>query len=185
MTATVLIPLATGCEELEAVTLIDLLRRADIAVTTTSLDKQKQIRASRGVNLIADTDLESVKTTLFDMVILPGGQPGSDNLSADKNLSVLLTHHAAHKRYVAAICAAPKVLAEAGLLAQHRCTAFPGVLTAQAWPDLDLCDDAIVHCGKIITSRGPGTAMLFALTLIELLTDIETRQRVDASLVGY
>ena len=116
-------------------------------------------------------------------MVLPGGQPGTDNLNADARLHQLLKNMAEADKWLAAICAAPQVLAHAGLLNGYRATAYPGALTSADWPQIQLCDDAVVTDGKRITSRGPGTAMDFALTLIELLTDKVTRDKVAAGLV--
>ena len=112
---TVLVPLAQGCEELEAVTIIDLLRRAEIKVITASLD-EKPIVASRGTHLIADTTLDQVLHLEFDMVVLPGGLPGANYLNEDARIHEVLKRCAENNKYVAAICAAPKVLANAGLV---------------------------------------------------------------------
>lgn len=183
--ATILIPLADGCEELEAVTLIDCLRRAEIKVVTASLTEHLEITASRGVKLIADTTLNDVLQMTFDMVILPGGQPGTDHLSKDKQLHTLLLEQHQQRRFLAAICAAPIIFAKLGFLDKQRCTAYPGVLDPQHWPNLDICDEAIVKSGHILTSRGPGTAMDFALTLIEILSGSATRQRVEKGLVRH
>ena len=113
--ASVLIPLAQGCEELEAVTIIDLMRRAGIEVVTASLTDEP-VKASRGTVLLADTTLDQALTRKYDMVVLPGGLPGADNLNADSRILQLLQSMAENRKYTAAICAAPKVLASAGLL---------------------------------------------------------------------
>lgn len=181
--ASVLIPLADGCEELEAVTLIDLLRRADITVTTASLSHQGTLTASRHVRLIADTLLDDVVYDEFDMLLMPGGQPGTSKLDADHRIHALIKRLQHGDKYLAAICAAPMVLASSGVLDGRRATSYPGALDPQKWSDIDICDEAIVIDGKILTSRGPGTAMDFALTIIELLTDKTTRDQVEASLV--
>lgn len=180
--ASVLIPLADGCEELEAVTLIDLLRRADITVTTASLSYQGTLTASRHVRLIADTLLDDVIYDEFDMLLMPGGQPGASTLDADHRIHALIKrlHHG--DKYLAAICAAPIVLASSGVLDGRRATCYPGALDPQQWPEIDICDEPIVIDGKILTSQGPGTAMDFALTIIELLTDKTTRDQVETSL---
>ena len=115
----VLVPLASGCEELEAVTIIDLLRRAGIEVVTAGLDEHP-VRCSRGTTLIADTQLDEVMHQAFDMVVLPGGQPGADNLNQDPRIHTVLDRLARSGTYIAAICAAPKVLAHAGLLRGKR-----------------------------------------------------------------
>lgn len=180
--AKVLIPLATGCEELEAVTIIDLLRRAEINVITASLTEQRQVKASRGVELVADATLESVMLDAFDMVILPGGQPGTDNLNNDPHIHAILKRLTQANKAIAAICAAPLVLATAGLLDGKLATCYPGALDPTKWPATSLKEDAVVIDGNIITSKGPGTAIDFALTIIEYLTDQSTRKTVNTGL---
>jgi len=180
--ARVLIPLATGCEELEAVTIIDLLRRAQIEVVTAGLEPG-HVHCSRGTILLPDVELETVMDEEFDMIVLPGGLPGSQNLDADARIHQLLARHKAEDRYAAAICAAPKVLANAGLLAGKSATGYPGVLTMEDFPELNLLDAPVVVDGKTITSRGPGTAMDFALQLIESLAGKATRDEVETALV--
>lgn len=180
--ARVLIPLAQGCEEMEAVTLIDLLRRAGIEVVTAGLD-QHPVVASRGVRLLPDTTLDQVQDQDFDMMVLPGGLSGSDNLDQDPRIHRLLQRLAASGRYTAAICAAPKVLAHAGLLADKSATSYPGVLDHMNLPRVRVLDQPVVIDGKVITSRGPGTAMDFGLTLIEQLLGKTKRNSVEAALV--
>lgn len=179
--ASVLVPLAQGCEELEAVTVIDLLRRANIEVVTAGLDA-RPVRASRGTVLLPDTTLDEALRRDYDMIVLPGGLPGADHLRDDARIIALLRRMAAAQKYTAAICAAPKVLAAAGLLDGRRATAYPGTLDGLAVPRLTLVHDAVVCDDRIITSRGPGTAMDFALGLIEALVGHETRVRVEAGL---
>ncbi len=180
--ANVLVPLAPGYEELEAVTIIDLLRRAGIQVVTAGLD-DGPVRGSRGTVLIPDTTLHNALQQDFDMVALPGGQPGSNNLNSDPRIHTLLRHMADKGKYTAAICAAPLVLAHAGLLHGKRATSFPSVLSKMNLQDVELKTDAVVQDGKVITSRGPGTAMDFALTLIEVLAGKAKRGEVEAGLV--
>lgn len=177
----VLIPLAQGCEELEAVTLIDLLRRAGIEVITAGLDTQP-VTASRGTRLLPDTTLDVALQREYDMVVLPGGQPGADNLDQDPRIRALLQRMQAQDKYLAAICAAPKVFANAGVLAGKRATGFPGVLETLHLNDVQISNQPVVMDGKVITSRGPGTAMDFALQLIELLTGTAQREQVEAAL---
>ena len=178
--ARVLIPLAQGCEELEAVTVADLLRRAGIEVITAGLDAQP-VRASRGMVLLPDMTLDEALQQDYDMVVLPGGLPGADHLKADPRIIGLVRRMAAAGRYTAAICAAPRVLAHAGLLDGRRATSFPGALDAETVTSLEYLEQPVVVDGGIITSRGPGTAMDFALQLIELLMDRETRDKVEAT----
>jgi len=158
---------------------VDLLRRAGIGVITAGLD-DKPVRASRGMVLIPDTTLDQALKQEYDMVVLPGGLPGADHLNGDPRIRALLTRMAQSDRYIAAICAAPKVLASAGLLDGRKATSFPGVL--DAFQDLDYSSDPVVMDGKVITSRGPGTAMDFALALIEILTGKEKRDQVEGAL---
>ncbi|MCW8847797.1 MAG: DJ-1/PfpI family protein, partial [Sedimenticola sp.] len=163
--ARVLIPLAQGCEELEAVTIIDLLRRASIDVTTAGLEPGPVV-ASRGVTLLPDRLLDEVMEETFQMIVLPGGLPGADHLNNDPRIRMLLQRISGEQGYTAAICAAPKVLASAGLLAGRRATGYPGVLDSLRLNDVTIDPSAVVRDGPIITSRGPGTAMDFALELI-------------------
>jgi protein deglycase len=179
--ASVLVPLAQGCEELEAVTVVDLLRRAGIRVVTAGLDGQP-VRASRGVVLIPDTTLGDALAEEFDMIVLPGGQPGATHLGQDERVTGLLQQMARAGKYTAAICAAPGVLAQCGLLEGRRATGFPGTLVPGDVPGLDYVNDPVVTDGKVITSRGPGTAMDFALQLIELLAGAGKRREVEAGL---
>jgi len=179
--ASVLVPLADGCEELEAVTIIDLLRRAGIEVLTAGL-KPGPVRASRGTVLVPDVALDQVLGRDFDMIVLPGGQPGADHLEADPRIRDLLLRQADAGRYIGAICAAPKVLASAGLLKGRRATSFPGVLDKLALVDTVLTTNTVETDGRIVTSRGPGTAMDFALDLIEKLAGPERRAEVEGPL---
>jgi len=182
----VLVPLAQGCEELEAVTIIDLLRRAEIDVVTVGLesgDTPAPVTASRGTVLIPDRTLDAVREENFDMIVLPGGLPGADHLDRDPRLRAMLVRHAASGRYTAAICAAPKVLANAGLLDGRTATAYPGALAVGDYPQVRFTDAPVAVDGTVVTGRGPGTAMDFALRLIGLLAGEERRQAVEAALV--
>jgi 4-methyl-5(b-hydroxyethyl)-thiazole monophosphate biosynthesis len=178
--AKVLVPLADGCEELEAVTIIDLLRRAGIEVVTAGL-KPGIVTASRGVQLVPDVSLDVALQDEYDMVALPGGMPGASNLKNDVRIIELLKKMASAGQYTAAICAAPMVLAEAGVLNGKRATCYPGFL--DGLPDVRVGDGAVVQDGRVLTSRGPGTAMDFALMLVEVLSGVEKRQQVEAALV--
>ncbi|MEM6998356.1 MAG: DJ-1 family glyoxalase III [Pseudomonadota bacterium] len=176
----VLVPLAQGCEELEAVTIIDLLRRAEINVTTAGLD-EKPVVASRKTVLIPDTDLDTALNDEYDMIVLPGGLPGADHLEKDKRIKDTLVKMANANKYIAAICAAPKVLMKAGILEYKTATSYPGFLDEAT--NTQLSNDAVVVDDKVITSRGPGTAMDFVLTLIESLEGKEKRDEVEKGLV--
>ena len=178
----VLIPLADGCEELEAITIIDLLRRAGIDVVTAGL-KDGMVESAHGVKIMPDAALEQVLDDDFDMIVLPGGLPGADHLDNDPRIHQLLKRMAEAGKYTAAICAAPKILANAGLLDGRRATSYPGFIDAMGLPATQVLEQAVVTDEKVITSRGPGTAMDFALELIGQLTDRETRDAIESSLV--
>lgn len=179
----VLVPLAEGCEELEAVTIIDLLRRARIEVVVAGL-QPGTIKASRGTQLVPDTTLDAaLGYDDYDMIVLPGGMPGAQHLKEDRRIISLLQKMAQQGKYTAAICAAPTVLAETGLLDDKRATSYPGFLDKMDVPGMTYVTDAVVMDGKILTSRGPGTAMDFALALIEVLSGKEKRDQVEAALV--
>ena len=181
--ARVLVPLADGFEEVEAVTIIDLLRRAGIDVVTAAL-ADRRVTGNHGITIEADTTLDHALSEAagFDMIALPGGLPGAKHLQSDPRLLDALRGVVARGAYAAAVCAAPIALAAAGLLEGRRATSFPGFLDALQIQGLELSEEPVVIDGPIVTSRGPGTAMDFALALIELLTDTATRDRVVARL---
>ncbi|MBE9564654.1 MAG: DJ-1/PfpI family protein [Proteobacteria bacterium] len=178
----VLVPLAQGCEELEAITITDLLVRAGISVTTCGLD-ENPVTASRGTTIIPDTSIDQIGEQNFDLIVLPGGLPGADHLRDNEQLQTLLKKQAHNNKYIGAICAAPKALAKAGILDGKTATSFPGVLAALNNKHITISQKAIEIDGKVVTSRGPGTAMDFALTLIELLEGKEKREEVNKQLV--
>jgi len=177
----VLVPLAEGFEEIEAVTVVDLLRRAGIEVHTASLDGP-QVTGSHGITVAADIALDAAVADAYDMIVLPGGMPASRHLKNDARIISLLRRFAAEGRYTAAICAAPSVLAHAGLLDERAATSFPGFLDANSAPGIRLCDEPVVIDGKVATSRGAGTAMEFGLALIGLLQGDAAMQRVRQTL---
>ena len=179
--ARVLVPLAQGFEELEAVTVVDLLRRAGIEVVTAGL-VPGPVRASRGVLVVPDTTLDAVLTEPFDLVVLPGGREGAERLGADDRVRELLESTFQGGRYVAAICAAPRVLAEAGILAGKSATGFPGTLDGLEDRMSRRTSESVVTDGTVVTSRGPGTALEFSLELIRLLAGPARRDEVDAQL---
>jgi 4-methyl-5(b-hydroxyethyl)-thiazole monophosphate biosynthesis len=158
---------------------VDLLRRAGVSVVTAGLDEQP-VRASRGMVIIPDMTLDEALEQPYDMVVLPGGLPGANHLNEDPRIHELLKNMANDNRFTAAICAAPKVFAGAGLLDGRRVTSFPGAL--DGYTGFSYLEDAVVQDGKVITSRGPGTAMDFALTLIENLEGKAVRDKVEAGL---
>jgi 4-methyl-5(b-hydroxyethyl)-thiazole monophosphate biosynthesis len=175
----VLVLFAEGSEELETITIVNILRRAGVNVTLAGLN-DGALRGSRSVVFLPDTTLDKVLDKNFDMIVLPGGQPGTNNLKADLRVLKMLQDMARQDKYVTAICAAPSVLATAGLLDGKLATCFPGAL--DVFPQVKQQYSAVVEDGKLITSRGPGTAMEFALTLAERLVGPAKRQEVESSL---
>ncbi|MEK8090203.1 DJ-1 family glyoxalase III [Thermithiobacillus plumbiphilus] len=177
----VLLPLAEGFEDLEAVTIIDILRRAGIEMVTAGL-QAGPVTGARGTRVLPDSQLDEVLAQKFDLLVLPGGQPGTRNLQADPRIRKLLLQRQDQGEFVAAICAAPGILADVGLLTGKRATSFPGAIDATR-TDLEYREDSVVVDGSIITSRGPGTAMDFALTLVDLLEGPQRRDSVERSLM--
>jgi len=176
------VPLAQGCEELEAITITDLLVRAGVSVTTCGLD-EKPVKASRGTTIIPDTSIDKVMDKSYELIVLPGGLPGADHLRDNPQLQSLLKKQAADNKYLAAICAAPKALEKAGVLDGKTATSYPGALESLGNETINITRNAVEIDGKIVTSRGPGTAMDFTLTLIELLEGLEKRDEVERQLV--
>ncbi len=162
----VLVILADGFEEIEAFVPVDLLRRADIEVTVASLSENRHATGRSGITAHADIALSGVQDRLFDLLFLPGGA-GVRNLRVDSRVRELVLKHHAAGRWLAAICAAPVVLSDCGLLAGKRYTAHFSM--AKELPAF-LAAERIVTDGKITTSRGAGTAMEFGLHLVTLLT---------------
>ncbi len=175
----VLVPLAQGCEELEAVTIIDLLRRADIEVVAAGLD-DGPVTASRGVRILPDMPLDKALELDYDMVACPGDCPAVIISPRTNVVTSLLKTMNESGRFVGAVCAAPKVLARTGILDGKQATAYPGVL--QAEEHANISGNAVTRDGRIITSRSAGTVMDFALAIIEALQGRESRDRVEESL---
>lgn len=178
--AKVLIPLATGFEEIEALTVVDVLRRADIEVTLAGLHAGP-VYGAHAISVICDATIDDVDVDTFDMIVLPGGQPGSDNLSADPRIRTLLDAFEARKKLIGAICAAPIVLAAAGLLRNRNVTCYPSYRDRlQGGMYLD---SPVVCDGTIITSQGPGTALRFSLALVSLLAGSDTAERISKAML--
>ena len=178
----VLVPVADGTEELEAVAIIDVLRRAGATVTVASVTGARQITASRGVVIVADALIEECAQADYDLVVLPGGIPGAEHLRDSAELIGILKRQRDKVGLYGAICASPAVVLEHhGLLAGRQATCHPGFtdrLTTK-----DRIDDRVVIDGNCLTSRGPGTAVEFALALVEQLYGKDKREEVAALMV--
>ena len=177
----VLVPLANGVEELEAVTIIDVLRRGGLDVTSASLTDALPVTGSRGVTLLADAAWSSLDPAGFDALVLPGGGKGTEALAADARVLEAVSAFYEADKYLGAICAAPTVLAQAGVLDGRRATCYPTCARQLG----EAYDDAapVIADGNVITSQGPGTAMLFSLVLVQHFTDDETARRVADGLL--
>lgn len=171
----VLVFLASGFEEIEAVTIIDLLRRADVAVTVAGLEKGI-ITGSHGISMGCDVFIEDIDSTQFDMLVLPGGQPGTNNLKASENVLAMVRQFNKDNKMIAAICAAPTVLAEAGVLENKRVTSYPS--EKSVFNFFEYMESDVVRDGNIVTSRGVGTAISFALELVEILKGAEVKKEL-------
>lgn len=176
--ATALVLLAEGFEEIEAVTIIDVLRRGEVKVTTASLGG-KQVRGSHDIALESDALLDAVQVESFDALVLPGG-PAAKTLREDARAQDVIKRAAAAGKLVAAVCASPTALEAAGVLKGKRATAYPG----SQLPSATFVEERVVEDGNVVTSRGPGTTMAFALKLVERLSGAAvantTRERLLA-----
>lgn len=178
----VLVPLAPGFEEIEAVTVIDVLRRAGAEVVTAGT-QPGPIEASRGVKVIPDKTLDEVRPEEFEMIVLPGGGKGVENLQRHPRFQAIVREFFAKDKQVGAICAAPSLLAAAGLICGKSVTSHPSVKQAVAKTAL-YKEERVVTDGKLVTSRGPGTAMEFALKLAEILAGPEKVSELKAAMLA-
>lgn len=182
MSKKVLVPIADGVEEIEAVSIIDVLRRAGAEVTVASVQKL-QVTASRGVKLVADKLISQCASETYDLIALPGGMPGAEHLRDCQELEVMLKKQDQENRLIAAICASPAVvLLPHGLLDKRRATCHPNFV--EELKETEAAESRVVVDGNCVTSRGPGTALEFALKLVELLFGKEkARQTAEPMLV--
>jgi 4-methyl-5(b-hydroxyethyl)-thiazole monophosphate biosynthesis len=182
MTLRALIAVADGVEEIETVTLVDVLRRAEIEVVVASIEVRRMITCSRGVRLTADAMLNDVLAQEFDLIVLPGGMPGAQRLAEHMPLAQRVQQQARAGKFYAAICAAPALaLQEYGVLKQRRMTCYPAF--SDRLSGCTFVDQPVVVDGNCITSQGPATAMQFALTLVEQLAGKAQRASVAAALL--
>lgn len=181
MPKTVLVPIADGCEEIEAVTIIDCLRRAGADLTVASVGSL-QVTASRSTKLLADKLIADCTNDVFDLIALPGGMPGAENLRDSKELIEMLIAQANAGRLYAAICASPAIVFQPhGLLEGKSATCYPSF--AEKLTNQKKANQTVVIDGNCITSQGPGTAMQFAMTLIAQLFDKQTAQKTALPMI--
>lgn len=165
--AKILIPLATGFEEIEAVTIIDVLRRAGNTVITCSLQDTLEVAGAHFITIQANHTLKSVFDNPFDMIVLPGGGQGTQNLASNHMVQELLKKFKKEDKLIGAICAAPYALHTAGVLNPNY-TCYPSFEKKIHETGYQPNEDVVVD-GNVITSRGPATAMTFALELVKIL----------------
>ena len=175
------VPLADGFEEIEFSTVVDVLRRAGVEVTTASL-KQGSVEGAHGIRVMPDSSIDKVVAGDFDVIILPGGSPGYVNLGKDQRVLDLLKEMDKAGKHVAAICGAPSVLSKVGVVKGKKATIHPGcrdmLVGAQH------VDERVVVDGRVITSQAPGTAMDFAMKLVEVLLGRDKMEEVNARVLA-
>ena len=179
MAKSILMPLAPGFEEIEALAVVDILRRASVEVTVAgTIDGP--IEGKFGIKVLPDRLLEGVTSDPFDMIVLPGGSPGYKNLIDDDRVIELLRDFEGEGKYVAAICGSPTVLKAAGITNGRTVTCHPGVASEFGeGSGATHLDERVVVDGRMVTSKGPGTAIEFAYTLVEILVSEEAVARVN------
>lgn len=173
--------MADGCEEIEALTVVDIARRAGIETAMISVTGKKEVKSSHNVTFQTDIPADFVDYGMFDGIVLPGGMPGTINLGADAYVQKTISDYAAEGKLVAAICAAPSVLGLAGLLQGRNATCYPGFedkLLGAA-----VVEKPVVRDGNIITSRGMGTAIPFALEIVAYLLGEEKAAEIQKSII--
>ncbi|MFA6940218.1 MAG: DJ-1 family glyoxalase III [Clostridiaceae bacterium] len=173
----VIVFLADGFEEIEALAAVDILRRANIKTDICSVGGE-YVRGAHDITVKADFKICNIKDE-YDMIVLPGGMPGTLNLMENKQLINLIKEYNKRNKFIAAICAAPKVLNKADVLSGKKVTSYPGALDNMS--GFIYSEDQVVTNGNIITSRGPGTAVEFALKIVNILQgkDVEMSLRED------
>lgn len=182
MSKKVYIFLADGFEDIEGLTVVDLMRRAGITITTVSIKNTKQITTAHSITMLTDQTFAETDFTDADMLVLPGGQPGTTNLGAFAPLTDLLKNfYNNNGGRIAAICAAPTVFAQIGLLHGKKATAYPSCMDGLG--DAVRLEDNVVVDGNITTSRGLGTAIDFSLSLISQLLGQEKADQIAESVV--
>ncbi|OGS36140.1 MAG: hypothetical protein A2293_04460 [Elusimicrobia bacterium RIFOXYB2_FULL_49_7] len=175
------VPLGEGFEEIEAIVILDMLRRADINVVAAGLNS-KEVTGSHGLVLMADTLLSDLPARGLDGIVLPGGQPGTKNLMKNSLLRDLLIRLDKEDKLVAAICAAPMVLHAAGILSGKRVACYPGC--ERGMEDVSVVEEPVVMDNNLITSRGIGTALAFALAIIEKLKGKTAAQTIRQAVLA-
>lgn len=171
----------TGYEEIEALTVVDLLRRVNIEVQCISIDNQKQVTGSHNIKVEMDAGIDEVDFDSLDMIVCPGGMPGTRNLEACEGLTKQIKHFYESGKLIGAICAAPSIFGHMGLLKGRKACIFPGM--EEELTGAKVVFDEVVQSEHVITSRGMGTAIAFGLKIIENLLDKETAKTLGEKIV--
>ena len=179
--AKVCIFLADGFEEIEALTVVDLLRRATIDISMVSITGRIEVKGAHRINVMADILFEEANFDDTELLVLPGGMPGTAHLMDHEGLDSLLKDFSMTKKNIAAICAAPSVLGSKGILAGKRATSYPGF--EGKLTDSIVVNQDVVEDGNVTTSKGLGTAIDFSLSLIRRLIDKETAKRIADGII--
>lgn len=172
--------LADGFEEVEALCPLDILRRAGLEVTTVGIGGRDMIRGAHGITVQTDIVDVMYRDSTPDMIILPGGMPGADNLDKSKIVDAAIRAGARNGAYLCAICAAPFVLGKRGLLEGKKAVCFPGFEEYLEGATV-VEDKIVVRDGNIITAKGMGAAFSFGLELVRALKDDSTADKISAS----
>ncbi|BCD59973.1 MULTISPECIES: DJ-1 family glyoxalase III [unclassified Nitratiruptor] len=181
--ANVLVPLADGFEEIEAMAIIDVLSRAGNNVTVAGLFDNEVEGANTGLKVLVHTLLKDVEIDEYDLMVLPGGLPGAEHLAKSELVQEMIRKMNEKGKYVGAICAAPWALKEAGVLEGKKHTNYPG-FEEKTGEEGYVADQKVVIDGNVVTSRGPGTAICFGLELVRLLNGEETYKQLKAGLLA-
>ncbi|WP_281951109.1 DJ-1 family glyoxalase III [Nitrosophilus kaiyonis] len=181
--AKVLVPLADGFEEIEAMAIIDVLNRAGNSVTVAGLFDNEVEGANTGLKVLVNTLLKDVDIDEYDMMVLPGGMPGSEHLAKSELVQEYIKKMNENKKLVGAICAAPWALKEAGVLEGKKHTNYPG-FEEKTGKEGYIADQKVVVDGNVLTSRGPGTAICFALEIVRKLNGEETYNQLKEGLLA-
>lgn len=179
----VLVPLAKGFEEIEAVCVIDILRRAKIEVLVASLDEKKLVKGANGITIETDIEINNINSDELEMIVLPGGWAGTHALAKDENVQRILKEMDAQRKNIAAICAAPFALNAAGVL-KSKYTCYPSVEDEIQKDGYQGDSEMVVEDENIMTSRGPATALCFALAIVKKLKGQEVYEAIKAGVLA-
>jgi 4-methyl-5(b-hydroxyethyl)-thiazole monophosphate biosynthesis len=173
--------LAEGFEEIEAITVIDVLRRAGVDIKAVSVSDKLAVTGAHKITVVADALFEEIDYADADMLVLPGGMPGTTNLASHRRLTQIISQHVENGKWVGAICAAPSILGQLGILKGKSAACYPGFEASLQGADVKY--DSVVQDGNVITARGPGVSALFALKLVEVLAGSEVSKKIKSGML--